>query len=282
MKLSSASVVLLYASTFVASASIPHHDASISRRDAEAWAELLDYDLAERFDESLIHDLEKRKGGGGGGGGGRGGGSSSSSSSGGSSGSSSSGSKGTSSGDGTTSSSSSSGVRPSYGGGRYYGGGSTSAYAAGGRSPLGITPYLFVGAGIGLFAGAAIGGAYFYPYNHPYTFHNDTIHNSTYPNGANETLPVSCVCHQYSACGCDDNNNSTYLDSLVGNGSAADMNSSLVTVSDVNGTNTLLINGTLPNGTTTSSNSAGVPKAVIENAGWWVIGAVVGWSVLMM
>ncbi len=61
--------------------SIPGQENSLRLRDIEASAELIAAPLAERFDESLTGDLEKRRGGGGGGGGGRGGGGSTSSSS---------------------------------------------------------------------------------------------------------------------------------------------------------------------------------------------------------
>jgi hypothetical protein len=98
-----------------------------------------------------------------------------------------------------------------------------------------------------------------YPYNlHPYSFRNQTrnatnvarqaVQNVT--NGVNQTLPVTCLCQDYAVCGCDDNDNPQYIADLVGNGSYAALNKTLVTVSEVNGTTTLVINGTLPNGTT--------------------------------
>lgn len=89
----------------------------------------------------------------------------------------------------------------------------------------------------------------------------------------------------YSACGCDNNSNTTYLDTLVGNGSAADENSTLVHVGDVNGTKTLIINGTLPNGTngTTSSTSSGAGKqTLLEYSGFWLVGAIVGATVWLL
>lgn len=75
-------------------------------------------------------------------------------------------------------------------------------------------------------------------------------------------------------CGCEDNNNTDYINSVLGNGSYNSLNKSLVTVAMVNGTNTILINGTLPNGTTasggTESASGGVGmRELVEMAGWW-------------
>ncbi|KAF2668814.1 hypothetical protein BT63DRAFT_286139 [Microthyrium microscopicum] len=163
--------------------------------------------------------LEKRKGGGGGKGGG-------SSSSGG----------GTSRGG--------SGVTPSYGGGRYYGGGASVPYAAGARSSRGLAPVGLLGVGaLAFFPGLWLYGAYLYPYSSPYSFHNRTSNN-------NETKPVECLCQEYSVCGCDENSDSTYLDSVIGDGNTTSFNQSLVRVADVNGTSTIVLNGTLPNGTT--------------------------------
>ncbi|EKG18191.1 hypothetical protein MPH_04580 [Macrophomina phaseolina MS6] len=217
--------------------------------------------------------LEKRKGGGGRSGGSSSSGSSSSSGGGGRS------SSGGSSSSGRTSStsnsggrtSSGSGIRPAYGGGRYYGGGATVPYTAGRRSPLGITPFLFPLALLAFLPAAWLAagayGAYGYHYGHPYSFRNQSDPNN---NGTNTTLPIQCYCQQYSTCGCDDNNDTAYYDSLVGNGSYDALNKSLVTVARVNGTDTLLINGVLPNGTTASGGSdSAAPAMVSKFGGWW-------------
>jgi len=195
----------------------------------------------ERDVESI--SLEKRKGGGGGhGSGGKGGssGSSGESSSGGSKGGSApnSNSGGTSKGG--------SGVRPTYSGGRYYGGGAAVPYAAGQRTPNGLVPIGLLGIGaLAFFPGAWLYGAYLYNSN-PYTFHNDS-------SGNNETKPVDCLCQEYSVCGCDNNTDPTYMNSVIGNGDVSTLNQSLVRVADVNGTSTIFINGTLPNGTTANA-----------------------------
>lgn len=178
-----------------------------------------------------------------------------------------------------------SGVRPAYGGGRYYGGGATAPYAAGSRSPLGLAPFLILPvAALAIFPGLWLYGVYSYPYSHPYTFVNQTLTNATNPNGVNQTLPINCLCQQYSECGCDDNTDSTYLHDLVGNGSYAALNQSLVRVSDVNGTRSIVLNGTLPNGTTASggTDSAAPRQGVLEYAGYWVMGAIVLYTVSFM
>ena len=189
--------------------------------------------------------------------------------------------------------SSSSSISPSYGGGKYFGGGSTSPYRAGGRSPgAGIVPFALAGGVVGaalIFPGLWLYGAYNYPYSHPYSFHNAS--NTTEPPNQNETLPVTCLCQMYSACGCDDNGNSTYLDELLGNGSASAENSTLVRVGPVNGTKTVVLNGTLPNGTDTSaaaatttstSTSGAVGRQVVDGSRVWVLGGVVGAAVWML
>ncbi|KAL8825663.1 MAG: hypothetical protein Q9191_004278 [Dirinaria sp. TL-2023a] len=289
MKFHTSALFLLLCGPIVSSLSINSGKYALPRREAEAETEMINTPLIERFDEALLSYLQKRRGGGGGGGGGgRGSSGGSSSSSSGSSGSSSSGSRSGSSGSGsgsrnTGTASSSSSIRPAYGGGKYYGGGATSAYKSGTRSPLGLAPYALVGAGAGLvFPGLWLYGAYAYNFDHPYHYHNAS--NTTDPRN-NETLPVTCLCDKYSACGCDDNGNTTYVDSLLGNGSSSDQNSTLVHVGNVNGTKTVVINGTLPNGTDTSSSSAtpssgALRQSVFEACGFWVVGLVVAATVL--
>ena len=94
----------------------------------------------------------------------------------------------------------------------------------------------------------------------------------------------------YSACGCDNNTNTTYLDTLVGNGSAADENSTLLHIGLVNGTKTLILNGTLPNGTndtddtssSSPSTSGAVTQRILEYSGFWLVGAIVGATVWLL
>lgn len=192
-------------------------------------------------------------------------------------------------------SSSSSSVRPSYGGGKYYGGGATSSYTAGRRSPLGILPL-----GLGLvtaaliFPGIWLYGVYSYPYTNGYRFRNSTRNRTTTKRQEQEVvLPVTCLCQYYNACGCDDNGNTTFLDSIIGDGT--NLNSSLVHIGPVNGTQTIVLNGTLPNGTdttedspTSGSSSRGLnPSGIIghrflEISGIWAIGGIVAATVMLL
>ncbi|KAM0131109.1 hypothetical protein ACHAP3_007055 [Botrytis cinerea] len=297
--------LLLFSST--PSFAHPQHipSAELITRDANAQPAA----KAEEFiyysrEEKRGGDLFKRKGGGGGGGKGGGGSSSSgSSSSGSSSGSSSSGggssSSGSSSGKGGVTSSSSSaggatkagsGPAPAYGGGRYYGGGATTPYSSGARSPLGIAP-VFLGVGLlSIYPGLWLYGAYSYPYHNPYIFRNhsatrngtNTTSNSVVTRqesdttGVEQKKPVTCLCAAYNECGCDDSGNSTFLDQIIGDGNYAALNKTLVNVADVNGTSTILINGTLPNGTTASGGSdSAAGRTIVEGLGWWVMVATV-------
>ena len=183
--------------------------------------------------------------------------------------------------------SSSSSIRPSYGGGKYYGGGATSAYAAGRRSPLGILPLgLGLGAAALIFPGLWLYGVYQYEFANRYNFRNAT--NTTQPQ-LNESLPVQCLCQQYNACGCDDNNDPSYLDSVIGNGSMAALNRSLVSIGPVNGTKTVVLNGTLPNGTdTTDTSSSDTTSAatrqqlVLESFIIWAFSGMVGAAVWLL
>lgn len=235
---------------------------SLSIRDSGPSANLIDRFLSPH------NALERRKGGGGKSGGGGGGKSSG--------GGTPSNAKSNSNSGGRTVSGS--GVTPGYGGGRYYGGGATVPYSAGQRSPLGLAPFLILPiAALAIFPGLWLYGIYSYPYTHPYTFVNQTAVNSTYPNGVNQTRPIICLCQEYSVCGCDDNTDTQYLGDLIGNGSYAGLNKTLVTVAEVNGTTTIVINGTLPNGTTASggTDSAAPRVRMLEFSGWWMMIAVV-------
>ena len=93
----------------------------------------------------------------------------------------------------------------------------------------------------------------------------------------------------YSACGCDDNSDNSYLDSIIGNGSYNGLNKTLVNVANVNGTRTIVLNGTLPNGTDTestdddsSSSSAASQIILRENMGLWGLAAFVFASVWLL
>lgn len=74
------------------------------------------------------------------------------------------------------------------------------------------------------------------------------------------------------------------MNSIVGNGSYAALNKSLVTVSQVNGTRNLVINGTLPNGTTApggTDDSAAMSLQAGKYAGYWVMASIVLTGVMM-
>lgn len=158
-------------------------------------------------------------------------------------------------------------------------------YKSGAQSPSGIRPLLLgagVGAGLGALAfwpGLWLHPVYMYPYSQPYSYHNTS-------SDRNESKPVLCACDETVECGCDDNSNTTYLGELVGNGSYDGLNKTLVTVADVNGTSTILINGTLPNGTTAAGgtddpNAGAGLRALLYAAGWWPVVATVAASVLV-
>jgi hypothetical protein len=61
-----------------------------------------------------------------------------------------------------------------------------------------------------IFPGLWLYGAYVYIFNHPYYFHNASYTTDS------AFLLVTCLCQQYNACGCDDDGNTSYLDSLLG------------------------------------------------------------------
>jgi len=171
-----------------------------------------------------------------------------------------------------------SGPTPRFGGGRFYSGGGSRPYQSGGRSPgAGILPFALVGgAALAFWPGVWLYGAYMYPYHYVHHYHNST-------SDKNETAKVMCGCAKYAECGCDENNSTAYYDELLGNGSYGALNKSVVNIGDYKGDKTILINGTLPNGTTadgpdeSSESSAGTGmRSLAEAAGFWpAVAAVV-------
>lgn len=122
-------------------------------------------------------------------------------------------------------------------------------------------------------------GAYMYPWHHPYSYYNRSSER-------NETRPVICGCDPYSPCACDENTNSTYLLELIGDGSYQGLNKSVITVANVNGTDTILINGTLPNGTTAAGgtedpNAGAGLTGMLYAVGWWPVLATVAATVFL-
>jgi hypothetical protein len=159
-------------------------------------------------------------------------------------------------------------------------------YTAGSRTPRGLIAggLLVPAAALAIFPGLWLWSVYPYHLNN-YSFYNRTARNNTRNekrDGMNETLPVTCLCQQYSVCGCDNNDNTQYLNDLVGNGSYQALNKTLVTVADVNGTKNLVINGTLPNGTTApgGTDDAAANLRIPGYAGYLVIAAIAFVTVL--
>jgi len=246
------------------------HDAALSLRSSP-----------EHLDGSRYTDLEKRRGGGGG----KGGGSSSSG------GSSSGGRGGGASGRSYTSSSNlggrtrdGSGTAPSYGG--RYTGGAAVPYTSGAKSPTrGITPFLLPIGALAFFPALWLYPAYAYPYSgYGYQWSE---------NGRNRTANVTCLCQEYSVCGCDpDNGNDTITAQQLtnGSGSGAPVNSTQVRVVDFGDANTTAyINGTLDNGTTASGGTdpsneneeSAAVRLLANYGGYWFAVAIVSYLVSM-
>lgn len=126
---------------------------------------------------------------------------------------------------------------------------------------------LLIGGALGFGAASWAHGAYRYPHKDEYTFHNVTTNKQ-------ETKPVECLCAKDLPCGCEDNKDKKYLDELIGNGSYAALNKTLVDVGDVKGRSTIRINGTLPEGTTAENVDDGDTsdaQAILQAAGWWPV-----------
>ncbi|CCF39680.1 hypothetical protein CH063_10453 [Colletotrichum higginsianum] len=131
-----------------------------------------------------------------------------------------------------------SGPAPAYGGGKYYGGGATVPYRAGASRGSMVPFFLVGGAALAFWPGLWLAGAHMYPYSHPYRYYNQTARE-------NQTKAVLCGCAEDLPCGCEENNATDYMNSLLGNGSYDGLNKSVVNIGLVNGTETILINGNI-------------------------------------
>ncbi|KAN0080457.1 hypothetical protein V8E54_003661 [Elaphomyces granulatus] len=255
--------ILLCLSTFVLSnLSVPQSDVDLQNAEPPA--------LPSTHDAPLVERVAKGGGGGGKGGGGGGGKGGSTGGSGGKSGSTG-GSSGKMSGSSAKTGSSSnlggstrsgSGTPRTYGGGAYYLGGARAPYTAGSWSPSGIVPVLLPANRLSFFPYPWRYSVYAYPYPYPYQYT---------ANGKDQAYPVTCLCEEYSVCGCNECGNGTscaYLSSVLASNSSTD-----VRIVDANGTRTIYINGTLENGTTAADPSLSGSLSVnqFHLSGYWVV-----------
>lgn len=151
--------------------------------------------------------------------------------------------------------------------GAFYGGGATTPFTSGLTSPSGLIPtFLTLGAISLLFSGAWLySGVYGYSYENPVQYENAT-------SSANVSLPVVCLCQEYAVCGCDENHEQAYVQAMVGNASEESAVSRLVVV---DGAQTLLLNGTLDNGTTADGGTEEVSGGVAARGGVGLVMLVV-------
>ena len=77
-------------------------------------------------------------------------------------------------------------------------------------------------------------------------------------------------------CGCDYTEDTSYLASIVGDGSMAALDTDVASVAEYEGATTIFIDGTLPNGTT----AEGAASDLIQPVSWWsalVLGTAMAW-----
>ncbi|KAI5803448.1 hypothetical protein DFH27DRAFT_610496 [Peziza echinospora] len=155
-----------------------------------------------------------------------------------------------------------SGVAPKFttaGGKKVYPGGGGTPYKSGGKSKSGISPFLLPLAILpALFIGAWAFAVFSYPWSNPLIYNNlandlniPAIYNLTNPI----TLPVICLCEEYAVCGCDETHDDAFAKGILLDALADGGNGSVAQIRMYEGKYTLVINGTLPNGTTAASGS---------------------------
>lgn len=153
-----------------------------------------------------------------------------------------------------------------------------------GRSPAGILPFFLAGGLLAFWPGTWLYGANVYHFRgdddddddetslddledgYMYNFFNSTTDR-------NETIAVLCGCSPESVCGCDEEEDAEeFLAEVIGDGSYDALAEDVATVAEVMGVNTLLLNGTLDNGTT-ASPAAGGKVNMLNALGYLPIGA---------
>ncbi|KAF8425325.1 hypothetical protein EV426DRAFT_664322 [Tirmania nivea] len=194
---------------------------------------------------------------------------------------------------------------------KYYSGGVGTPYSAGKKSPGGLSPVALPLAVVGgLFAGVWLSNVWMYAWNHPLNYYHPptaaamgipyqnhttngngtAVTDMTYKitPGMNVTLPVKCLCEENSVCGCDEVNDADYSKSVLEDAARDGGKGDTARLAVDDGGLVLVVNGTLPNGTTADGgndySSRGVQLQVGRGlvGGWtmaWV-GLVVGGAVL--
>lgn len=106
-----------------------------------------------------------------------------------------------------------------------------------------------------------------------YSYHNGDYHRNATSNSTNghhhfrdvgsaddqnQTVPVTCLCLKDADCGCDKNNDSSYLAFYTDKGAdGLPRNSSQLRVARVNETQGIFVNGTVPKGGEKTSKADG-------------------------
>ena len=153
---------------------------------------------------------------------------------------------------------------------KYYGGGVRTPYTSGKKSPGGLSPLaLPIAVAGGLFAGMWLGSVWMYAWNHPLNYFNPptaatmdipyqnrttngTVTDMTYEitPGMNVTLPVKCLCAENTVCGCDEVTDPEYAKSVLEDAAKDGGKGDTARLAVDDGSLVLVVNGTLPNGTT--------------------------------
>ena len=267
--------------------------------------------LRSRSAEPKVPLVARRRGGGGGGGGGSRGGNSGGNT-GSNIGSTIGATPGSTSGSTSGGSSGGSSSRPrlprrpkggrNFGNSRFLPGGSAVSYRSGQPSPGGITPFRQSSTqAAAIFPGTWAAGVFVYAY----TLDNDDIEETeldgSFVDDLDDEVPVRCLCEEFLRCSCEREDDEEYLRFLIDDDDVEDLAEDVVTFNEVNGTTTLVINGTVANATETPSDlladdsdsddeffddsdineplepltSAGIKQAAVQLSGWSLLGGMV-------
>lgn len=172
------------------------------------------------------------------------------------------------------------------------------SYRSGQNSPSGIRPFRVPTAAgaAAIFPGTWGAGVYVYSYNLDEDDLEETGLDGSFLDDLDDPVPVRCLCEEFLECSCEEENDEDYLQFLIDDSDVEDLDEEIVAFNTVNGTMTLVINGTQPNGTESLGDSsdesddnlfddddlsAGIKQAAVQLSGWSFVAGMVALMVVV-
>ena len=184
--------------------------------------------------------------------------------------------------------------------GTFLKGGSIVSYRSGQNSPSGIQPSRVTAAGAAaIFPGTWGAGVYVYSYTLDEDDLDETELDGDFLDDLDDPVPVRCLCEEFLECSCEEENDEDYLQFLIDDDDVDDLDEEVVAFNTVDGTTTLVINGTMPNATEflgddsdddsdsilfddsdDDDSNASIKQTAVQLSGWSFVAGVVALMVV--